>query len=87
MLHKSREDQNTHLMFTNFFFFEKRAVYEIMWKKCGKAGQATDDNRIRRMRFACRITKVWLQTHTESIKYILFFPLPHWLCQRAPLLP
>jgi hypothetical protein len=27
-----RENQNTHFMFNNFFFFENRAVYEIMWK-------------------------------------------------------
>ena len=29
---KSRENQNTHFMFTNFFFFKTRVVYEIMWK-------------------------------------------------------
>jgi len=27
-----RENQNTHFMFSNFFVFENRAVYEIMWK-------------------------------------------------------
>jgi len=26
-----------------------------MWKKYGRAGQATDDNIMRRMRFACRL--------------------------------
>jgi len=26
-----RENQNTHFVFSNFFF-ENRAVYEIMWK-------------------------------------------------------
>jgi hypothetical protein len=25
-------------------FLENRAVYEIIWKKCCKAGQATDGN-------------------------------------------
>jgi len=25
-----------------------------MWKKCGRGRQATDDDIIRRMRFACR---------------------------------
>ena len=25
-------------------FFEKRVVYEIIWKKCCRPGQATDDN-------------------------------------------
>jgi len=39
-----------HFMFSNFP--EKRAVYEIMWKKYGTVGQATDDNTIRLMHFA-----------------------------------
>jgi hypothetical protein len=26
------ENQNTHFMFNNFFFFENLTVYEIMWK-------------------------------------------------------
>jgi hypothetical protein len=38
------------------FFPENRAVYENV-EKYGTAGQATDDNIIRRMRFACRVTK------------------------------
>ena len=33
------------------FFSENRAVYEM--EKYGTAGQATDDNIIGRMRFAC----------------------------------
>jgi len=28
----------------NFFFFENRPVYEIMWEKYCTAGQATDEN-------------------------------------------
>ena len=27
-----RENQNTHFTFSNFFFPENHAVYEIMWK-------------------------------------------------------
>jgi hypothetical protein len=38
-----RETRNTHFMFDNFFL-ENRVVYEIMWKKYRRAGQATDDN-------------------------------------------
>jgi hypothetical protein len=34
-----RGNQNKHFM---FFLFENRAVYEIMWKKYCRAGQATD---------------------------------------------
>jgi hypothetical protein len=54
----------------NTFFSENRAVYEIMRKKYGTAGQATDDNIIRRMRFACSITKA-TDTHSEYL--ILIF--------------
>jgi hypothetical protein len=38
-----RENQNTHFVLGNFFF-ENRAVYEKMWQKYRRAGQATDDN-------------------------------------------
>ena len=37
-----RENQNSHFMCSKFFF-ENNAVYEIMWKKSFRAGQATDD--------------------------------------------
>jgi hypothetical protein len=37
-----RENRNTHFMIS--FFFENCAVYEIMWKKYCRTGQATDDN-------------------------------------------
>jgi len=40
------EIQNTHFMVSNCFP-ESRRVYEIMWKKYGRAGQATDDSIIR----------------------------------------
>jgi len=39
-----RENQKTHFVFNNLSFFEIGAVYEIMWKKHCKAGQATDNN-------------------------------------------
>ena len=37
------ENRNTHFVFSSFFF-ENRAVYEIMWEKYCRAGQATDDS-------------------------------------------
>jgi len=37
--------QNTQFVFSNLFFFENHAVYEIMWKNTVKAGQATDDGK------------------------------------------
>jgi hypothetical protein len=42
-------------------------------EKYGRARQATDDNIIRRMRFACWITKA-TDTHSEyEIQYFLLF--------------
>jgi len=34
----------THILCSITFFSENLAVYEIMWKKYGRAGQATDGN-------------------------------------------
>jgi len=40
-----RENQNTHFVLSNLFFFlENLAVCEIIWKKYYKSGQTTDDN-------------------------------------------
>ena len=50
---------------------EYRAVYEIMWKKCGTARQATDHNVVRRVRFACRITKA-TNAHSEYLITVFF---------------
>jgi hypothetical protein len=53
-------------------------------EKYGRAGQATDDNIIRRMRFACWITKA---TNTQAEYVTLFaFPQQQWLRERASLL-
>jgi hypothetical protein len=48
------ENQNSHFMFNNIFP-ENLAVYEIMWKIYGRAGHATVDHIIRRMRTTCYI--------------------------------
>jgi len=55
-----------------------------MWKKYGRAGQATDENIIRRIGFAWRITKA-IDTLSE---YVIFtaFPWQQWLCERASVL-
>jgi len=50
----SREYQNTHFIFHNFFFFFTKSWRS--WntvEEYGRAGQATDDNIIQRMRLAC----------------------------------
>ena len=44
-----RENENTHFMFNNFFILENRAVYEIMWKKCGSGVHTADGSIICRM--------------------------------------
>jgi hypothetical protein len=42
-------------------------------EKCGRAGQATDYNIIRHMRFGCWVTKA-TDTHSEEVM-LLAFPL------------
>jgi hypothetical protein len=52
--------------------------------KQGRDGQATDDNIIRRMRFACWITKA---TNSRSQYVILIaFPRQQWLRERKSIL-
>jgi hypothetical protein len=53
-------------------------------KKYGRAGQATDDDIIQRMRFACWITKA---TDTRS-EYVIgiAFPQQQWLRERVSVL-
>ena len=71
----------THFVF-NSFFSENRTDYEIMWKNF-KVGQTTDDNIIRRMRFACWITKA-TNTHSEYV-ILIAFPPRQVLDLHAPL--
>jgi hypothetical protein len=54
-----------------------------MEKYC-TAGQATDDNITRRMRFACRITKA-TDTHSEYV-ILTAFARKQSLRERAPIL-
>jgi len=58
-----RENQNTHFVFSNFFRQSCRLWGNV--EKYGRAGHATDDSIIRRMRIACWMTK--LQTHTQNM--------------------
>jgi hypothetical protein len=53
-------------------------------EKYGRARQATDDNVIRRMRFACWITKA-TDTHLEYV-ILIVFPRQQWLHERASML-
>jgi hypothetical protein len=55
-----------------------------MWKKYGTARQATDDNIIRRMRFACWIAKA-TDTHSQYV-ILIAFTRQQWLRERALML-
>ena len=65
-----RENENTHFMVSNFFLAADHAVYEIMWGKCCRAGEATDDTVTRRLRVACLISKA-TNTHSEYVILLL----------------
>ena len=52
-------------------------------EKYGTAGQATDDNIIRCMRFACWITKARIERHKHIIVYVLLFH-GNSCCANAP---
>jgi hypothetical protein len=79
---KVAEKMKTRFMFNTFFQKSCRLWNNV--KKYGTARQATDDNIIRRMRFACRITKA-TDTHSEY-EILGAFPLPQWLRERASML-
>jgi hypothetical protein len=50
--------------------------------KCGTDRQPTDENTIRRMRFACWINKA-TDTHSKYVIIFIAFPLQQWLRERA----
>ena len=75
-------------------FFENRAVYEIMWKKCCRAREAIDENIIRPMLFICWMTKT-TNTHSEYViliaysqQYVILiaYSRQQWLRERASML-
>jgi hypothetical protein len=76
-----RENQNTHFMFNNSPPPPKSCrLWDNVEKYC-TARQVTGDNIIRRMRFACWITKA-TDTHSESLIFTAF-PRQQWLRERA----
>ena len=52
-----RENQNTHFLLSNFFFPNSSCLRDNV-QKYGRAREATDDNIIRRMRFACWVEAI-----------------------------
>ena len=66
---RRRENRNTHLVFSNFFFsFENATVYEIMWKNFVE--RVRSQMKIWCMRIACWISKA-TSTHTQVVLYSL----------------
>ena len=74
-----RENHNTHVMLNNVFS-ENRAVYEITYEN-GTTRQLTDDNKIRRMRCPCWITKA-TNTLSENVRLTAFL-VQEWLREGA----
>ena len=68
----------------NIFVFRKSCRLWDNVAKYGRAWQATDDNIIRHMRFACWVTKV-TDTHLEYVIRVVF-PWQQWLHERTSVL-
>jgi hypothetical protein len=75
------EKIKTHILCSITFFRKPCRLWDNV-EKYGTARQATDDNIIRRMRFACWITKA-TGTHSEYL-VLIAFPRQIWLRERAP---
>jgi hypothetical protein len=77
------EKIKTHILCSITFFRKSCRLWDNVEKR-GTARQATDDNIIRRMRFACWITKA-TDTHSD---YVIFIASPRqqWLRERASVL-
>jgi hypothetical protein len=76
------EEIKTHFMFNKYF--PKIVPFMRYVEKYDTARQATDDNIIRRMRFACWISKA-TDTHSEYV-ILIVFPRKQWLRERASVL-
>ena len=78
----SRENRNTCFIFNKSVRKSCRLRDNV--EKYGRARQATDDDMIRRMRFACWITKA-TDTHSEYVIRIAFL-WQQWLSERPSML-
>jgi len=74
------EEIKTHFMFNNFFL--SQTVYETMWKN--QVDLDRPQMVIRRMRFACWISKA-TNTHSEY-EILIAFIWPQWLRECASVL-
>jgi len=80
---KVAEKIKTHVICSIIFFRHSCRLWDNV-EKCCKAGQATDDNIIRRMRIACWIPKA-TNKHSQCV-ILIAFPLQQWLQKRASFL-
>ena len=68
--HKScRDNQNTHFVFSNFFFLENLVVYGIMWKNIVEPDRPQTTKRL--MRISCWVPKA-TNTHSDCVIRIAF---------------
>jgi hypothetical protein len=67
----------------SIFFFEKSAVYEIMWKNVAERGRP--QTTIWRMRIVCWIPKA-TNAHSKYV-IIIAFSLQQWLHERTSVFP
>jgi hypothetical protein len=72
-----------HILCSITFFRKSCRLWDYV-EKYGTARQATDDNIIRRMRFACWVTKA-AYTHSKYV-ILIAFPRQQWLRERAWIL-
>ena len=78
-----RDYQNTHFMFSNFFF-RKSCLYEIMWKNTVEPGRPQIT--IWRMHISCWIPKVTNTLSEYVISLLTAFSLQQWLQERFSVL-
>ena len=81
-----REKQNTHFVFSNYFFFSK--VVTFIWDNVEKNIVQPDRSQttLRLPRIACRIPKA-TNTHSEYVTFIAFLIQRRWLPRIACRIP
>jgi hypothetical protein len=84
--HKSLKKIKTHILGLIILFFRKSCRLWDNVEKYGKAGQATDDNMILCMGFACRITKARIQKHSRDTLILISCLQQKSLKERASML-
>jgi hypothetical protein len=75
-----RENQNTHFIFNNLFFFENRVVYKMMWKNILEPGRP-------QIKWRMRISH-WVPnaTNTPTVYNAYCFSTETMIAKRASIL-